>query len=62
MSFSYFGSWSFKYVLELAHVSAHTVGMTLNSAMDPKAGSPTIIFANRTGGLDMENKVFTMYG
>lgn len=39
-----------------------TVGMVLNSALDPNAGSPTTIFASLTGGLGSENNALTMYG
>lgn len=42
--------------------STRTVGMTLNSALEPNAGSPTTILDSCTGGLDIEKRVFTMYG
>lgn len=36
--------------------------MTLNSALEPKAGSPTIMTASFTGGLGSEKSAFTIYG
>lgn len=41
---------------------ALTVGIVLNSALEPNAGSPSTIFASLTGGLGSEKRALTMYG